>query len=101
MKLQALKALITAGETLAVELKGEARAPLNDRDLVEAVVCLANRSGRETGWLLIGVEDDGQIGGARPRHGARTQPARLVQKPDAEKLDAAIARNLKETKYGS
>lgn len=75
---QALRPLIAAGETLAVEFKGEERAPLNDRDLVEAIVCLANRAGTEPAWPLIGVEDDGRITGARPRHGAATDPARVA-----------------------
>jgi ATP-dependent DNA helicase RecG len=75
---EALRALVAGGETLAVEFKGEAHAPLNDRDLVQAVVCLANRQGQEDGWLLVGVEDDGRITGARPRHGARTEPDRVV-----------------------
>lgn len=70
--------LIAHGETLAVEFKGEERAPLNDRDLVEAVVCLANRPGTEPARLLIGVEDDGRVTGARPRHGAATEPDRLA-----------------------
>jgi len=78
MNPDALRKLIDTGETLAVEFKGEERAPLNDRDLVEAVVCLANRSGSDTGWLLIGVEDDGRITGARPRHGNDTDPNRLA-----------------------
>mgnify|MGYP001172358390 CR=1 FL=1 len=34
----ALRVLIRGGETLAVEFKGEERTPLNDRDLVEAVL---------------------------------------------------------------
>ncbi len=78
MTSEALGRLIAAGETLAVEFKGEQRAPLNDRDLVEAVVCLANRSGREPGYLLIGVEDDGRVTGARPRHGDTTDPHKLA-----------------------
>ncbi|HEY4563734.1 MAG TPA: ATP-binding protein [Thermoanaerobaculia bacterium] len=70
--------LVAAGETLDVEFKGERSSPLNDRTLVEAVVCLANRPGDEPGWLLIGVEDDGQITGARPRHeGGITDPRRV------------------------
>lgn len=73
-----LRALIARGETLAVEFKGEECAPLNDRDLVEAVVCLANRADNEPGWLLIGVEDDGRVTGARPRHGTNTDPHRLA-----------------------
>ena len=32
--------LIAGGETLDVEFKSEERGRLNDRDLVEAVVCL-------------------------------------------------------------
>jgi ATP-dependent DNA helicase RecG len=78
MTRQALRALIAAGETLAVEFKGEERVPLNDRDLVEAIVCLANRAGAEPAWLVIGVEDDGRITGARPRHGATTDPATVA-----------------------
>jgi ATP-dependent DNA helicase RecG len=73
-----LRELIGGGETLAVEFKGEERTPLNDRDLVEAVVCLANRSGSDTGWLLLGVEDDGRVTGARPRHGYGADPDRLA-----------------------
>jgi len=41
---QELRRLIDGGETLAVEFKGEDKAPLNDRELVEAAVCLANRA---------------------------------------------------------
>lgn len=59
--------LIAAGETEAVEFKGEEGKPFSDQDLVESVVCLANRSGGSAGWLLVGVEDDGRITGARPR----------------------------------
>jgi ATP-dependent DNA helicase RecG len=74
----ALQRLITRGETLAVEFKGEERCSLNDRDLVEAVACLANRSDGEPGRLLIGVEDDGRITGAHPRHGTTTDLDRLA-----------------------
>lgn len=63
------QALIRQGETLNVEFKGEGSRPLNDTDLVEAVVCLANRQGHEWGYLFVGVEDDGSVTGARPRHG--------------------------------
>ena len=73
-----LRGLIAKGETLDVEFKGEERGTVNDNELVEAVVCLANRSGGDSGWLLIGVEDDGRVTGARPRHEAgRTDPARV------------------------
>lgn len=67
---------IAAGECYEVEFKGEQRERLNDRDLVEAVVCLANGSG---GVLLVGVEDDGTVSGARPRHEAGRTDALRVQ----------------------
>ncbi|WP_199757719.1 helix-turn-helix domain-containing protein [Micromonospora sp. Llam0] len=67
--------LIEDGETYEVEFKGERRERLNDRDLVEAVVCLANGNG---GVLLVGVEDDGVVSGARARHEAGgTDPLRV------------------------
>lgn len=80
-----LSELIAAGETLDVEFKGEDKKPLNDSDLVEAVVCLSNRPGPHTGWLLIGVEDDGRVTGARPRHEAG--------KTDIRRVQALIANN--------
>ncbi|WP_245971577.1 ATP-binding protein [Calidithermus terrae] len=67
------------GESLEVEFKGEERTPLSDRELVEAVICLANRTGDQPGWLLVGVEDDGRVTGGRPRHEAGvTDIARLT-----------------------
>ncbi|MPY97466.1 MAG: AAA family ATPase [Actinophytocola sp.] len=63
-----------AGEQYDVEFKSERRKPLNDHDLVEVAVCLANGSG---GVLLVGVEDDGAVTGARHRHGAKTDPLRV------------------------
>lgn len=77
MTAEELTRLVAAGETLAVEFKGEDREPLSDSALVETVVCLANRSDAEAGWILIGVEDDGRITGARHRHGNRTDPHRV------------------------
>jgi len=80
MNVMRLRELIAAGENLNVEFKGESRERLSDEKIVETVVCLANRSGgagSESAWLLIGVEDDGQITGARPRHGKSTDPLRL------------------------
>ena len=78
VKPEALRELIANGETLNVEFKGEENRQLNDRDLVAAIVCLANRSGRSSAWLLVGVEDDGRITGARPRHRDGTDVNRLA-----------------------
>ena len=70
--------MIKGGETFDVEFKGESTKPLSDGELVEAVVCLANRRGAGLGWLFVGVEDDGRIAGAHPRHeGGRTDPLRV------------------------
>ncbi len=65
-----LRQILTKGETLTVEFKNQ----VNDDELVETVVCLANNRG---GLLLIGVNDDGDVIGAQPRHGSSTVPARL------------------------
>lgn len=74
-----LKELIQEGESLEIEFKGEERGPHSDDELVEAAVCLANRSSSAPGWLLVGVEDDGRVTGARPRHeSGRTDPLRVV-----------------------
>jgi ATP-dependent DNA helicase RecG len=69
-----LGGLVAAGESLTVEFKGESRRSLPDREVYENAVCLANTEG---GVLLIGVEDDGLVTGARPRHGNMTEPHRL------------------------
>ncbi len=74
---EAVRSLIVGGESRDVEFKGEEARPLSDGDLVETVVCLANRPGNVPGWVLVGVEDDGRITGARPRHADHTDPLRL------------------------
>ena len=73
-----LRALIAGGETLDIEFKSESAGQLPDHELLEAVVCLANRAGTDPGWLLVGVEDDGTVTGSRPGHEAgRTEPLRV------------------------
>ena len=69
-----LRRIIAAGEKYDVEFRGESAGPFADRELVEAVACQANGRG---GVLLIGVEEDGRVTGARPRHGAYTDPRRV------------------------
>lgn len=63
--------MIAAGETLTVEFKRE----VNDTHLVRTVACLANGEG---GALLTGIDDDGTVVGAKPRHGSVTDPKRLA-----------------------
>ena len=61
---QELSKLISQGETLTVEFKSDLKI-LPDRDLLAAVVSLANTDGGE---LLLGVEDNGQITGLHANH---------------------------------
>jgi len=56
--------LIDQGESLTVEFKSDLNC-LRDRELVAAVVALANTEG---GILLLGVEDDGSITGLHANH---------------------------------
>src|SRR5918999_6002050 len=65
-----LRDVIAAGEQLDVEFLATA----DDRALVETISCLANARG---GLMIIGVEDDGRITGAEPRHGTYTDTRRL------------------------
>jgi len=56
--------LIRQGEGIALEFKSDLKC-LPDRELVVAVVSLANTEG---GDLLLGVEDDGSVTGLHPAH---------------------------------
>ena len=73
MDLKRLTDLIRNGETLEVEFKSDRRR-LKDKIIYEEIVALANSSG---GCLLIGVEDNGSVTGAQPRHGRITEPTKL------------------------
>ncbi len=68
-----LMELIRNGESLDREFKSDRRV-ISDREIYEEVVAFANTSG---GVLLIGVEDDGKITGAKPRHGKTIDSLRL------------------------
>ncbi|MBB3037920.1 RNA-binding domain-containing protein [Hoyosella altamirensis] len=78
-----VRRLAEAGETLTVEFK---RGTVNDDAIVEAVVCLANGHG---GTLLLGVEDDRNITGWKPRNG-KTNDAHIVQAMILNKTDTPI-----------
>lgn len=85
--------IIAGGESLTVEFKGESHQPLNDRELVETVVCLANGQG---GLLLVGVEDDGSVTGARPRHERGVTDPRRVQALIANQTRPSLATRVRE-----
>lgn len=59
-----LQELIQQGESLTLEFKSDLKS-LPDRDLIAAVVSLANTNG---GSLLLGVEDDGEVTGLHRSH---------------------------------
>lgn len=59
-----LNELIQLGESLTLEFKSDQKC-LPDRDLIAAVVSLANTEG---GSLLLGVEDDGNVTGLHRKH---------------------------------
>lgn len=85
-------------ESLTVEFKSD-RSKLPDRDLIEALVCLANAEGGE---LWLGVEDDGTPSGLHTDHhllaglagmvAARTSPSLNVQAEAIELDGVTLAR---------
>ncbi len=68
-----LQNIISMGESIEREFKAD-RGKFNDSVLYEEVVAMANTSG---GVLLIGVEDNGQITGARQRGDGPTDPLKV------------------------
>jgi ATP-dependent DNA helicase RecG len=95
---QQLSKLISQGETLTVEFKSDLKS-LPDRDLLAAVVSLANTEGGE---LLLGVEDDGRITGLHANHinisgipslvANKTNPAISIRVERLELQGKSIAR---------
>ena len=65
---------MSLGESVEREFKSDRGQGINDKTVYEEIVALANTDG---GVLLIGVEDDGQVTGAKPRHGEVTEPRKL------------------------
>ena len=64
--------MVAAGESLTVEFKP---GGIDQGDLADAVVCLANGEG---GYLLLGVADNGRIGGINPNKLDYADPHRLA-----------------------
>ena len=85
-------------ESLTVEFKSDVKK-LSDRELIEALVCLANAEGGE---LWLGVEDDGMPTGLHAEHhllegltgmvAARTSPSLSIQAEAVELGDITVAR---------
>ena len=89
---------IPSAESLTCEFKSD-RKCLPDRELIEAVVCMANGEG---GDIFLGVEDDGRVTGLHKDHrfldgmaaliANRTQPALRVSVEALEVDGVAVAR---------
>lgn len=73
MTVEELEKLIASGESVDKEFKSD-RRQISDNEIYEEVVAMANT---QRGVILIGVEDDGRVTGAKPRNGKVTDPTRL------------------------
>jgi len=69
-----LEDILKAGETLTVEFKSDQNC-LPDRELVAAIVALANTEG---GDLYLGVEDNGTVTGLHANHNDTTGLSALI-----------------------
>lgn len=95
---KALTELIQQGETLTLEFKSDLKC-LPDRDLIAAVVSLANTEG---GSLLLGVEDNGEVTGLHRKHqnmqslsgfiANRTTPALMVEVREHSQQEHLVAQ---------
>jgi ATP-dependent DNA helicase RecG len=73
-------------ESLTVEFKSD-RDRLSDRDLIAAVICLANTEGGE---IYLGVEDDGAVTGLHPVHQNLTGLTALIANLTSPPLTARV-----------
>jgi ATP-dependent DNA helicase RecG len=73
-------------ESLTVEFKSD-RARLADRDLIAALICLANTEGGE---IYLGVEDDGRVTGLHPAHQNLTGLTALIANLTSPPLTARV-----------
>lgn len=79
--------LIPTQETLVVEFKSD-RGKLDDGELIEALICLANAQG---GALYLGVENDGAVTGLHAARPQDVQPlAALVANRTAPALSVEV-----------
>lgn len=86
--------LIPQQESLTCEFKSDLKC-LSDKDLIEAVVCMANSQGGE---IYLGVEDDGMVTGLHANHqtldGLAALIANRTQPPITVCVDAISVNGL-------
>lgn len=75
-------------ESLKVEFKSD-KAKLSDRELVEAVVCLANGEG---GDIYLGVEDNGEPTGLHKMHHNVTGLPSMVGNKTSPRVEVTVER---------
>ncbi|MDY0249802.1 MAG: ATP-binding protein [Pseudomonas sp.] len=73
-------------ESLIVEFKSD-RNGYPDRELIEALTCLANTQGGE---LWLGVEDDGTASGVHPKHQDLPRLTQLIAADTSPPLQVTI-----------
>jgi ATP-dependent DNA helicase RecG len=83
-----IASLLGRGEDLTLEFKSDLKA-LSDRDLIAAVVSLANTEG---GLLLLGVEDDGTVTGLHASHQDLNALPALIANRTIPSLSVRVSR---------
>jgi len=87
--------LISAGETITTEFKSDVKG-LSDRDLVAAVVALANTEG---GSVFLGIEDNGKITGLNQKHQQTSGIPPLIANKTTPSLEVEVQKYEQEGKF--
>ena len=85
-KVSAVPIILPSTESMTVEFKSD-RNGYPDRELIEALTCLANTQGGE---LWLGIEDNGSASGLHPRHQDTAQLTQLVADNTSPTLQVTI-----------
>ena len=84
-----MRVVLPTTESLTVEFKSD-RNGYPDRELIEALTCLANTSGGE---LWLGVEDDGKASGLHLKHQNTTHLLGLIAEQTTPPLVVSIQQH--------
>ncbi|HKM37855.1 MAG TPA: ATP-binding protein [Thiopseudomonas sp.] len=84
-----MRVVLPSTESLTVEFKSD-RNGYPDRELIEALTCLANTSGGE---LWLGVEDDGKASGLHLKHQNTTHLLGLIAEQTTPPLVVSVQQH--------
>ena len=84
-----MRVILPTTESLTVEFKSD-RNGYPDRELIEALTCLANTSGGE---LWLGVEDDGKASGLHLKHQNTTHLLGLIAEQTTPPLVVSVQQH--------